>query len=74
LYKTFLERHTINSNPRFATDLRTAGAEGSLLLIAACSLSCPRPRVDLVAGSLLLLVVVVVFVVVAFAAARPLLL
>jgi hypothetical protein len=56
LYKTFLERHTINSNPRFATDLRTAGVEGSILLVAAC----PCPRVDLVAGSLLLLVIVVV--------------
>jgi hypothetical protein len=65
LYKTFLERHTINSNPRFATDLRTAGAEGSLLLVAACSPPRPRPRVDLVAGSLLLLLVIVVVVIVA---------
>jgi hypothetical protein len=63
LYKTFLERHTINSNPRFATDLRIAGAEGYLLLVAAYSPPRPRPRVDLVAGSLLLLVVVVVVVV-----------
>jgi hypothetical protein len=43
----YLERHTINSNPRFATDLRTAGAEGSLLLVAAYSPPRPRPRVDL---------------------------
>jgi hypothetical protein len=60
LYKTFLERHTINSNPRFTTDLRTARAEGSLLLVASYSPPRPRPRVDVVAGSLLLLVVVVV--------------
>jgi hypothetical protein len=60
LHKTLLERHTINSNPRFATNLRTAAVEGSLLLVATCSPPCPRPRVDLVAGSLLLLVVVVV--------------
>jgi hypothetical protein len=65
LYNTFLERHTINSNPRFGTDLRTAGAEGSLLLVAACSPPSPHPRVDLVAGSLLLLVVVVIVIVVA---------
>jgi hypothetical protein len=57
---TFLERHTINSNPRFATDLRTAGAKGSLLLVAACSPPHPHPRVNLVARSLLLLVVVIV--------------
>jgi hypothetical protein len=57
LYKRFLKRHTINSNPRFATDLVTIGAEGSLL-VAACSPPHPRPRhrVDLMAGSLLLLV------------------
>jgi hypothetical protein len=60
LYKTFLERHTINSNPRFATDLRTAEVEGSILLVAACSLPRPHPRVDLMAGSLLLLFFVVV--------------
>jgi hypothetical protein len=59
LYKTFLERHTINSNPRFATDLRIAEAEGSLFLVATCSPPGSCPRVDLVAGSLLLLVVVV---------------
>jgi uncharacterized membrane protein len=64
MYNTFLERHTINSNPRFATDLLTTGAEGSLLLIAACSPPRPHPRVDLVAGSLLLLVVVVIIIVV----------
>jgi hypothetical protein len=62
LYKTFLERHTINSNLRFATDLRTAGAEGSLHLVATCSPPRPCPHVNLVAGSLLLLVVVVVIV------------
>jgi hypothetical protein len=62
LYKTFLERHTINSNPRFATDLVTVGEEGSLLLVAACSPPHPRPRIDLMAGSLLLLLVVVVVV------------
>jgi hypothetical protein len=62
LYKTFLERHTINSNPRFATDIHTAGAEGSLLLVAAYSPPRPRPHIDLVAGSLLLLLVVVVVV------------
>jgi hypothetical protein len=73
LYKIFLEQYTINSNPRFTTDLRIVGAEGSLLLVVACSLPRPRPRVDLVAGSLLLLVVVV-FVVVAAAAAGSLLL
>jgi hypothetical protein len=38
--------------------------EGSLLLVAACSPPRPRPRVDLVAGSLLLLLVVVVVIVV----------
>jgi hypothetical protein len=37
--------------------------EGSLLLIAAFSPPRPRPRVDLVAGSLLLLVVVVIVVI-----------
>jgi hypothetical protein len=58
LYKTFLEWHTINSNPRFAFDLGTAG-EGSLLLVATCSPSRLRPRVNLMAGSLLLLLVVV---------------
>jgi hypothetical protein len=63
LYKTFLERHTINLNPRFATDLRTARVEGSLLIVAACLPPRPRPRVDLVVESLLLLVVVVVIVV-----------
>jgi hypothetical protein len=62
LYKTLLEWHTINSNPRFATDLVTVGAEGSLLLVAACSLPHPHPRVDLVVGSLLLLVVVIVVI------------
>jgi hypothetical protein len=72
LYKTFLEPHTINSNPRFATDLRTARAEGSLLLVVACSPPGSCPRVDLVAGSLLLLAVVVV--VAATAAAVSLLL
>jgi hypothetical protein len=35
--KTFLERYAINSNPGFTTDLRTAGAERSLLLVAAYS-------------------------------------
>jgi hypothetical protein len=64
LYKTFLERHTINSNPRFATNLVTAGVEGSLLLIAACSLSRPHPSVDLVAGSLLLLLLLLLLLVV----------
>jgi hypothetical protein len=53
----------MNSNPRFATDLRTAGAEGSLLLADACLPPRPRPHVDLVAGSLLLLVAAVVVVV-----------
>jgi hypothetical protein len=62
MYKTFLERHTLNSNPRFATDLVTVRAEGYLLFVAACSPPCPHHRVDLVAGSLLLLVVVVLVV------------
>jgi hypothetical protein len=66
-----IHRHTINSNPRFATDLCTAGVEGSLLLVAACSPPRPCPRVDLVARSLLLLVIVVV---VTAAAAESLLL
>jgi hypothetical protein len=60
LYKTFLEWHTINSNLRFATDLVTIGAQGSLLLVAACSPPRPHPRADLVAGSLLLVVVVLI--------------
>jgi hypothetical protein len=42
---TFLEQHTINSYPRFATVLRTAGAEGSLLFVAACSPPRPHPRI-----------------------------
>jgi hypothetical protein len=60
LSKIFLERHTINSNPRFANDLVTVGAEGSLLLVATClpPRPHPRPRVYLMAGSLLLLLVV----------------
>jgi hypothetical protein len=56
-------QHTINSNPRFATDLVTVRAEGSLLLDAACSPPRPCPHFDLVAGSLLLLVVIVVVIV-----------
>jgi hypothetical protein len=63
LYKIFLERHTINSNPRFANDLHTAGAEGPLLLVAACSPPRPCPHIVLVAGFLLLLLVIVVVVV-----------
>jgi hypothetical protein len=59
----FLERHTINSNPRFTTNLRTVEAEGYLLLVASCSPPRPHPRVYLVAGSLLLLVAVIVIVV-----------
>jgi hypothetical protein len=64
LYKTFLERHTINSNPRFATDLRTAGAKGSLLLVVACSPPHPHPCVDLVVGSLLLLLLLLLVVII----------
>jgi hypothetical protein len=67
LYNTFLESYAINSNPRFATDLRTAGAEGSLLLVAACSPPYPHPRVNLVVGSLLFQVVIVVVVVIVVA-------
>jgi hypothetical protein len=64
LYKTFLERHTINSNPRFATDLRTAGAKGFLLLVVACSPPHPHPCVDLVVGSLLLLLLLLLVVII----------
>jgi hypothetical protein len=54
---------TLNSNPRFATDLVTVGAEESLLLIASCSPPLPHPRFKLMAGSLLLLVIIVAIVV-----------
>jgi hypothetical protein len=64
LYKIFIERHTINSTPRFATDIRTVEAEGYLLLAATCSSPCHHTRVDLMAGSLFLLVVVIVVIVV----------
>jgi hypothetical protein len=60
LYKTFLEQYTINSNPRFTTDLVTVGAKGSLLLAVACSPPRHHPHIDLVTGSLLLLLVVIV--------------